>query len=87
MLRTNRTSLMNKKAIKRINGGIAIYYGVSCVIGTIGGVVGIGIWLFKVLSGLTEFSWLGLILLTISTALFGFFGYVILRVGYEEIEK
>jgi hypothetical protein len=78
---------MNKKTINRVNGGVAIYYGISTIIGAIGGLIGIGMWLFKVFTNQTDFSWgilTGLILLT---GVLGVIGYSILRVGYEEIEK
>jgi hypothetical protein len=78
---------MNKKTIRRINGGIAIYYGIGSIIVAIGGVIGIGTWLFKVVTDQTTFSWGTLAGLIVITAAIGAIGYSILRVGYEEIEK
>jgi hypothetical protein len=78
---------MNKKTSRRVNGGIAIYYGISSIIGAIGGLIGIGIWLFKVFTNQTDFSWGILLGLIIITGILGAIGYPIFRVGYEEIEK
>lgn len=78
---------MSKKTTNRVNGGLAIYYGISSIIGAVGGVIGIGIWLFKVLTNQTNFSWGTLVGLIIITGVLGAIGYSILRVGYEEIEK
>ncbi len=78
---------MNKKTISRVNGGIAIYYGIGTIVGAISGVIGIGVWLFRVFTDQAIFSWETLIGLTILTAVLGVIGYAIFRVGYEEIEK
>lgn len=78
---------MNNKTIRKVNGGIAIYYGIGTVVAAIAGLIGTGIWLYNVSSGQTPFSWGILALLTILTVVLGIIGYSILRVGYEEIEK
>jgi hypothetical protein len=78
---------MNKKTINRVNGGIAIYYGIGSIIGAIAGVVGLGVWLFKVFTDQINFSWGTLATITIITAALGVIGYSIVRVGYEEIEE
>ena len=78
---------MSKKLINRVNGGIAIYYGIGSIMGAISGVIGISIWIFKVFNGQTNFSWGTLIALTIITSALGVIGYSIVRVGYEEIER
>ena len=78
---------MNKNTIRKINGGIAIYYGIGAVVGAIAGVIGIGIWLFKVFAHQTNFSWGILATLAIISVVLGVVGYSILRVGYEEIEE
>ncbi|MBS1486737.1 MAG: hypothetical protein JST43_04045 [Bacteroidetes bacterium] len=75
------------KKINKVNGGIAIYYGISFLIGAIGGLIGIVVWLFKIFTGQIDFSWGMLIGLIIFTMASGAIGYSILRVGYEEIEK
>ncbi len=78
---------MNKKTIRKVNGGIAIHYGLSIALMAIVSLIGIGIWLFRVINDQVEFSWGTLSVLTMLTAVLGVFGYVILRVGYGEIEK
>lgn len=78
---------MNKKTVNKVNGGIAIYYGISCVLGAISGTVGIGMWSFKVLTNQTNFSWGILVGLIIVTGVLGAIGYSILRVSYEDVEK
>jgi hypothetical protein len=75
--------LMNKRTIDKVNGGIAIYYGIMALLGAIGGVIGIGIWIYKVLNKSTGFSWGVLITLIIATIVLGFIGYAILKVGHE----
>lgn len=78
---------MNKKALRKVNGGITIYYGISAAIGAVFGLVGTGIWLFKVFNDQMGFSWGTLVGLIIATGVMAVMGYSILRVGYEEIEK
>ena len=78
---------MNKKTINRVNGGIAIYYGIGSAIAAIAVAVGIGIWMFKVFSDSGNFSWGVLALLVILTVIMGIVGYILLRVGYGQIEK
>jgi hypothetical protein len=81
------TKDMNKKTISRVNGGLAIYYGIGSIVVAIGGIVGIGVWLFKVFTDQTNFSWGTLVGLTIVTVTMGAIGYSILRVGFDEMEK
>lgn len=78
---------MNRRTANRVSGGIAIFYGISSIVGAIGGITGIGIWLFKVFTDQIVFSWGTLIGLIIITGLLAAMGYSILRVGYEEIEN
>lgn len=78
---------MNKKTIHKVNGGIAIYYGIGSIIGAFGGLIAIGIWLFNVFTDRTNFSWGSFAGLILITAALGAIGYSILRIGYEEIEK
>jgi accessory gene regulator protein AgrB len=78
---------MNKKLIHKINGGLAIYYGIGCVIVAIIGLVVIGMMLFKLIVGGNNYSWLGFAVIFVITLVMGLMGYSILRVGYEEIER
>lgn len=78
---------MNKKTINRVNGGVAIYYGISCAIVGIAGLIAAGVLLYKMLSNEAEFSWGTLAGVTVISIVVGAIGYSILRVGYEELEK
>lgn len=76
----------SRKIQKRVNGGLAIYYGMGSILTAIGSVIALFVRLFKVWNGTAEFSWSLLIILLVFTAIVGFVGYLLLRVGYEEIE-
>lgn len=77
---------MSKKVQKRVNGGLAIYYGMGAGALTIGSLVAFIVWIVKVFLGKTEFSWGAVILIPILIFGFGFMAYALLRVGYEELE-
>lgn len=72
------------KTRKRINGGFAIYYGMGSMLSAIATMI---VTLFKIWSGKAEFNWAVLIILLVFAAVSGFVGYLLLRVGYEEIEN
>lgn len=74
------------KLEKRINGGFAIYYGVGSLLASVGSFIGLIVWGFKVLAGTEQFRWVVPVLLIIFIAISGFVSYLLLRVGYEEIE-
>jgi hypothetical protein len=74
------------KIQRRVNGGLAIYYGIGSMLTAIGSVIALIVRLFKIWSGTAELSWAILILLLVFAAITGFVGYLLLRVGYEEIE-
>lgn len=76
---------MSKRTTK-VNGGIAIYYGFACTVAAIAAAIGTGNWLYKVFTDEKIFSWGTLVILVIITAALGIMGYIILRVGYEEME-
>lgn len=78
---------MSKKITGRVNGGLAIYYGMGVLILAILGFVGVGVWLYKVFTGQRVFSWGALIGMVSAVAIAGAIGYSLMRVGYEEIEK
>jgi predicted tellurium resistance membrane protein TerC len=78
---------MRKKVIRRINGSIAIYYGIGCAVTAIVGAIFTGAWLFKAFTNETEFSGWTLVGICISITVLGAMGYVLLRIGYEEMEK
>jgi predicted permease len=78
---------MSRKLVKRVNGGIAIYYGIASLLAAVAGIIGTIVWLFKIFTDQTDFSWGTLATLVIATAVSGFIGYSILRVGFEELEE
>ncbi len=80
------STAMSKRTTRKVNGGIAIYYGFTCAVAAIATAIGTGNWLYKVLTDEKIFSWSTLTGLIILTAVLAAMGYVILRVGYEEIE-
>ncbi|HCZ35776.1 MAG TPA: hypothetical protein DHV26_07595 [Cytophagales bacterium] len=77
---------MSKKVQKRVNGGLAIYYGMGAGALSVASLVALIVWIVKVFLGKTEFSWGAVILLPIVIFGFGFMAYALLRVGYEELE-
>ena len=78
---------MKNKTFARVNGSLAIFYGIACIVGAIGGLVGIIIGSYEVITQQADFTWWIFIFLTIITIVLGLMGYILLRVGYEEIEK
>jgi len=52
----------------------------------VGTFIALMVTIFKMWIGTTEFSWVVLIALLLGAAATGFVGYLLLRVGYEEIE-
>ena len=77
---------MKQKTIKMINGGFAIYVGIGSLITAIGGLVGLAIWLYEVITEESEFKWLGFTLLISITTITGLIAYVLLRVAKEEFD-
>lgn len=75
-----------RKFQKRVNGGFAIYYGMSSALLSVGSLIGLFVWTYKVIAGKTDFSWAIPIMLVTVIGAAGFVGYLLLRVGYEEIE-
>jgi hypothetical protein len=77
---------MSKKVQRRVNGGLAIYYGMGAGGLAVVSLVAFIVWIVKVFLGKTEFSWGAVILIPILIFGFGFMAYALLRVGYEELE-
>lgn len=75
-----------KKIAKRFNGGFAIYYGMGSALTAIGTAIALIGRLYQIWSGKAELDWAVLIVLLVFAAISGFVGYLLLRVGYEEIE-
>lgn len=78
---------MKHKTFRRVNGGIAVFYGIGCIIGAVVGLVAIIIGSYQVITQKAVFTWWVFILLASITIILGLMGYILLRVGYEEIEK
>jgi phage shock protein PspC (stress-responsive transcriptional regulator) len=76
-----------KKIKKRFNGGFAIYYGMGSALTAIGTVVTLISRLYQIWSGKAELNWAVIILLLVFASISGFVAYLLLRVGYEEIEN
>lgn len=76
-----------KKIAKRFNGGFAIYYGMGSALTALATVVTLISRLYQIWSGKAELNWTVLILLLVFATASGFVGYLLLRVGYEEIEN
>lgn len=70
-----------------MNGGLSIYYGMGMMFMGIMGFVVIGVWLYKVFTGEKDFSWGTLIGMTSVMGILGTLGYLLLRAGYEEMER
>ena len=77
---------MKNKISRRINGSLAIYYGVGLIITALGGLAVAGFWIYKCIVSENEFSWWSLFGIIIATAAFGLGGYSLLRTGSEELE-
>lgn len=78
---------MNRRIHNKISGGLAIFYGVSFVIIplTLAGVL--VYWLYQVYTGQADFAWGKLAALLLIGIVPGLLGYVLIRVGHEQIEE
>lgn len=72
---------------KRVSGGLAIYYGMGAILASIGSAIGLIVWIVKVFRGTETFQWVVPIAILVFAAIAGFVGYLLLKVGYEEIEN
>jgi hypothetical protein len=78
---------MNKKLGHKINGGLAIYYGIGFAVLSITGLILLAGSLIRSIIGGTSFSLWGTVGFAVFSAVMGLIAYAILRVGYEEMEK
>ncbi|MBN8576889.1 MAG: hypothetical protein J0L66_08080 [Cytophagales bacterium] len=76
-----------KKAGRRVNGGLAIYYGMGAAIGAIAMFVTLLVWIIKAVMGKIEFEWSIPVLASIFILVMGVVAYLLLKVGYDEIEQ
>jgi uncharacterized membrane protein len=78
---------MSKRLKKRVNGGLAIYAGIGSLITAILSFVGFLVMIYKAVFLEGDYNWemylIPIIVLLLSAAM----GYVLLRIGYEEIES
>lgn len=75
-----------RKLGKKINGNLAIYYGIGSSLTAVGALVGTIVMLIKKLIGSTDLTWWALLMMLIIGIVLGFIGYSLLRVGNEELE-
>ena len=78
---------MKTKSVNRINGGIAIYYGFGMLIPTIGCLIGLGYFLFDFFTTDTPFIWWQFALLSSLALISGVIAYVLILIGYEQVEE
>lgn len=78
---------MKTKTINKINGGIALWYGIGGLLCAIGGIVGLGIFFYDYLTTDKPFIWWALALWLTLIIVPGTIAYVLLRIGYEQIEE
>lgn len=78
---------MSKKLQKRVNGGLAIYFGIGSLIAAVMCVVGFLVMIYNSVFLGNNYNWemflIPIIALVISAAM----AYVLLRIGYDEIEN
>lgn len=77
---------MNKK-IKRVTGGVAIYYGLFMALTTIGVIAMTFFGRYQIIAGEREFSWGELAVMLIITLISGLLAYALLRTGRRWIDN
>ncbi len=78
---------MKTKTINRINGGIAIWYGIGSLIAAIGGLVVLIVFLYDYFTTNEPFVWWLFAFILALITIPGIIAYVLLRVGYEQVEE
>jgi hypothetical protein len=78
---------MSNRLKKRVNGGIAIYFGIGSLITTVMCLVALLVMAYKTLFQGAENTWGVFAMIIFLMALSGAMSYALLRVGYEEIES
>ncbi|MGM0579405.1 MAG: hypothetical protein ACQETL_01905 [Bacteroidota bacterium] len=78
---------MSKKLQKRVNGGLAIYFGIGSLIAAVMSVVGFLVMIYKVAFLEAEYNWEMYLIPIIGLIICGAMAYVLLRIGYDEIEN
>lgn len=78
---------MSRRLQKRVNGGLAIYFGIGSLITTVICLVALLVMAYKTLFQGAENTWGVFAMVIFLMALSGTLAYVLIRVGYEEIES
>lgn len=80
-------NIMSKRLKKRVNGGLAIYFGIGSLIATVMCLLVLLVMAYKTIFQGAENTWGVFVMLIVLMGLSGAMSYVLLRVGYEEIES
>lgn len=78
---------MGRKLAHRINGSLAIWYGISLSILGLGAVIGLVFSVNEMIAEPAESSLTGVIMFGIIATFAGFSGYALMRVGHEELNR
>lgn len=78
---------MSKRLKKRVNGGLAIYFGIGSAFAALMSLIVMLVQAYKIIFLEADTSWEAFLLLIILLIVSGGMAYVLLRVGYEEIEN
>ncbi|ADR22243.1 hypothetical protein MATR_01150 [Marivirga tractuosa] len=78
---------MSKKLKKRVNGGLAIYAGIGSLITAVMSVVGFLVMIYKAVFLNGNYNWELYFIPIIGLMIAGTMAYILLRIGYEELEN
>jgi hypothetical protein len=78
---------MSKKLHKRVNGGLAIYFGIGSLLGAVMFFILLLVTAYKAIFMGNMVSWDIFLLIIVGTLISGGMAYALLRVGYNEIEN
>jgi hypothetical protein len=77
----------NKKVVKNLNLGASILFGLTTLLASLCGVVGFFIWLYRVWTDKSQFSWFGFFGILIVSFILFVIGIIILKSGVDEMKK
>ena len=78
---------MGRKTAHKINGSLAIWYGISLLILGLGAVTGLAYSVYEMIAGPAQSSPGGAILFGLLATFAGLSGYALMRVGLEELDR
>lgn len=78
---------MSKKLKKRVNGGLAIYFGIGSLFGAVICLVGFFVLVYQAIFLENNITWDIFLIPIIGLIVSGLTAYALLRVGYDEIEN